>query len=271
MHGYLRYLLVALGAAGLLGAVAFFAQAPWITGLWPWPSYGRLSSIFVASILAAAAAPVLWIGLSGELAAITGGALNFLVTYGGMAAYAAGVYLADTSRRPILLFTVFCIAAAALCLALLLWARRLAFRDVRPTPRAVRVSFAVFIVVLLLAGGSLVLKTQRIFPWSLSVQQSVLYGWIFVGAAFYFLYGVIRPVWGNAVGQLLGFLAYDLVLIVPFLRHFATVSPELRINLTVYTAVLIYSGLLAMYFLFVYRSTRFRAARLAPPETGLSG
>lgn len=264
MHRYFRYLLVALGAAGLLGALAFIMQAPWIAGLWPWPSYGRLSGIFVASILAAAAAPVMWIGLSGELAAITGGALNFLVTYGGMAAYSAGVYLSDTSRGPILLFTLFCAAAAALCLTLLLWARRMAFRDIRPTPRAVRVSFALFIVVLLLAGGSLVLKTQRIFPWSLTVQQSVLYGWIFVGAAFYFLYGVIKPVWGNAVGQLLGFLAYDLVLIVPFLRHFAVVNPDLRINLTVYTTVLIYSGLLAIWFLFVNRSTRFAANRGEP-------
>ena len=206
-------------------------------------------------------APVLWIGLSGELAAITGGALNFLATYGGMAIYAAGVYLSDTSRGPVLLFAVVCAFFAAVCLTLLLWARRLVFHDNRPTPRAVRISFAVFIVVLLLAGGSLVLKRSNIFPWPLGPEQSVLYGWIFLGAALYFTYGVVKPVWGNAVGQLLGFLAYDLVLIIPFLRHFATVKPELRINLTVYTAVLIYSGLLAIWFLFVNRSTRFTSGK----------
>jgi len=260
MHRYFRYLLVVLGATGLLGAAAFFMQAPWIAGLWPWPAYGRLSNIFVASILAAAAAPVMWIGLSGELAAITGGALNFMVTYGGMAAFSLGVYLSATGRTPILLFTIVCAALAIVCLVLIIWARRIPFHATRPTPRVVRISFGVFIVVLLLAGGSLVLKTQRIFPWSLNAQQSVLYGWIFLGAAFYFAYGVARPVWGNAVGQLLGFLAYDLVLIIPFLRHFSTVTPDLRVNLTVYTAVLVYSGLLAIWFLFIHRSTRFGAA-----------
>ena len=260
MHRPLRALLVVLGAAGLLAAVVFILQMPWIGSIWPWPT-SRLSNIFLSSILAAASAPVLWIGLSGELAAITGGALNFLATYGGMAIYAAGVYLSDTSRGPVLLFAVVCAFFAAVCLTLLLWARRLVFHDSRPTPRAVRISFAVFIVVLLLAGGSLVLKRSNIFPWPLGPEQSVLYGWIFLGAALYFTYGVVKPVWGNAVGQLLGFLAYDLVLIIPFLRHFATVKPELRINLTVYTAVLIYSGLLAIWFLFANRSTRFTSGK----------
>ncbi|MCB0043307.1 MAG: hypothetical protein KDH08_23670 [Anaerolineae bacterium] len=258
MNRLIRSLLVIFGAVGLLAAAAFFLQMDWMTGLWPWPAY-RLGNIFIASILAAASAPVMWIGLSGELAAITGGALNFLVTYGGMAAYTFGVYLSGAGRTQVLVFAVICALFAIVCLALILWARRMPFHDVRPTPRAVRISFGAFIVVLLLAGGSLVLKTSNIFPWFLSSEQSVLYGWIFLGAALYFAYGVFKPVWGNAVGQLLGFLAYDLVLIVPFLRHFAVVNSDLRINLTVYTAVLIYSGLLAAYFLFVNRATRFSA------------
>ena len=84
----------------------------------------------------------------------------------------------------------------------------------------------------------------------------MLYGWIFLGAACYFLYALARPNWANAQGQLLGFLAYDLVLIVPFCKHFATVDASLRINLIVYTAVLVYSGLLAVFYLMLNRSTR---------------
>jgi hypothetical protein len=45
----------------------------------------------------------------------------------------------------------------------------------------------------------------------------------------------IRPRWGNAFGQLLSFLAYDLVLIVPFVALFDTVPPERMVNLVVYT------------------------------------
>ena len=54
----------------------------------------------------------------------------------------------------------------------------------------------------------------------------------------------------------MGFLAYDLVLIAPFLMHFATVDPVLRNNLVVYVTVLVYSGGLAAYYLFVERRTR---------------
>lgn len=74
----------------------------------------------------------------------------------------------------------------------------------------------------------------------------------------YFLYGIIHPFWGNAKGQLLAFLAYDLMLIVPFARRFATVPPEMLPSLSVYTAVISYSGMLAIFFLFLYPRTRFR-------------
>ena len=43
---------------------------------------------------------------------------------------------------------------------------------------------------------------------------------MFLGSATYFAYGIVRPRWTNAGGQLAGFLAYDLVLIVPFMTRF---------------------------------------------------
>jgi hypothetical protein len=72
-----------------------------------------------------------------------------------------------------------------------------------------------------------------------------------------FLYSLLYPRWHNALGQLLSFLAYDLVLIIPFLLLFKTVKPEYMLNLVVYVAVLIYSGAIAVYFLFVNSQTRF--------------
>ena len=58
-------------------------------------------------------------------------------------------------------------------------------------------------------------------------------------------------------GQLLSFLAYDLVLIVPFLSLFKTVQTEYLIGLIVYVTVLNYSGALAVYYLFIHPQTRF--------------
>jgi hypothetical protein len=84
--------------------------------------------------------------------------------------------------------------------------------------------------------------------------MSVMYGWMFLGAACYFAYGVLRPYVWNMTGQLLGFLAYDLVLIGPFVRHLWQVEPAMLPNLLVYIAVLLYSGGLAVWALFFRRA-----------------
>jgi hypothetical protein len=70
---------------------------------------------------------------------------------------------------------------------------------------------------------------------------------------------LLRPRWGNAFGQLLSFLAYDLVLIVPFLSLFDTVKPDRIFGLTVYFAVLVYSGGLAVYYLLINPQTRLNS------------
>lgn len=261
MNRLVRIIQVVAGSLALVLAVGFFLQTSWALSIWPWPT-SRLSNIFISSIMAAIGAPVVWIGLSGEEAAVTGGALNLGVTYLGGAIFSFQSY-ARAASRPVLVFGIACAALAALCIGLIVWSLRLDFADSRPLPVLVRISFAVFCVTLVLVGGALVLKRPRIFPWPLSDEQSVLYGWIFLGAACYFLYAVLKPGWGNAQGQLLGFLAYDLVLIVPFIQHFATVTPDLRLSLTVYTSVVVYSGLLAAFYLFANPATRLGATRAA--------
>ena len=251
----MRAILIAFGVTALGLAAGFFLQLPWAVELWPWPR-SRQSHIFIASILAASGVPVLWIGWSREWAAIAAGALDLSVTYLGMAGFSLHTYWQDDSRLPILHCAIACLVLAVTCLALYGWSRRIPFKDQRRLPAGVRVSFLVFILILVVAGGTLVMQRPGVFPWRLGPEQSVLYGWIFLGAACYFLGALIRPLWANARGQLLGFLAYDLVLIGPFLRHFGTVDPALWINLVIYTTVLAYSGLVAVYYLFVHPATR---------------
>jgi hypothetical protein len=134
--------------------------------------------------------------------------------------------------------------------------RRLPFHDDRPVPRHVRWSFILFAMILVGVGGRMVWQGAQLFPWPLTEAHAVVYGWIFLGAACYFLYSVAMPVMGNATGQLLGFLAYDLVLIVPFAQHLDKVKPELQVNLWIYLAVLVFSALLALHALALHRGTR---------------
>jgi hypothetical protein len=254
----LRYVCVFLGVALLVFAAGYVFQVPWATSTWPWPD-SRLSYIFVGSIQAAIAAAVIWIALSGEWAALAAGALNMMFMAGGMA-----IFLFELAARDegglLWVYAAWCAVFALLNLGILFWSRRYAIRDPRPTPPLVRISFVGFAAILLVVGVMLLMRAPNVFPWPLDSRSSVMFGWIYIGAACYFLYAVVHPRWHNARAQLWGFLAYDAVLIPPFLAHFADVEPGHVLSLVIYMTVLIYSAALAIYYLFVNRATRSRTA-----------
>jgi hypothetical protein len=141
----------------------------------------------------------------------------------------------------------------------------------RPAPRLVRWSFLVFVVALLVVGGRLVWKQPNVIPWTITPELSVVAGWIFLGAAAYFVYALLRPCWVNSAGQLAGFLAYDAILIVPFLTRLPTVAPEHRAGLIVYTLVVTYSGLMALYYLLIHPATRVWGGSQASPQPFTGG
>lgn len=249
----LRTFLLISGPVLLALAFGFIFRVPLVLHFWPWED-GRYSYLFVGSILAAVSAAMIWIGWTGELGALPAGSLNIFVI-----ALATSIYffsLVQQGRPGMLLFSLVSALIALASTATFLWSRRIPLNDPRPTPALVRVSFGIFTAVLILAGGALILRTP-IFPWDLNPDSSVVFGCIFLGDAFYFLYGLIRPRWANAAGQLLSFLAYDVVLIIPFIQLFNTIEPDRMINLIVYIAVLLYSDGLAVYYLFVNSKTRF--------------
>lgn len=258
IHLITRFLLAATGVLLLLLCGGFWLQQPDVLALWPWPD-GRLSYIFIASILAAIGAPIIWMGISGELAGMRAGALDFATTYLGLSAtvLVAGTAISQWIPFPVLL----AVAVGSLVFNLLLFyaSRNLEFNDQRPVPWLVRISFALFFLLLVLVGIALIMRYPGVFPWPLQPQTSVVFGWIFLGAAVYFLYGLLtKPYWGNFCGQLIGFLAYDLVLLIPFLHHLNNVKPEHQLSLYVYTGVIAYSALLSVYFLFFHPPTQFR-------------
>ena len=85
MDRAIRSALFLIGSVTLVLALGFATRQPWATNLWPWPD-SRLSFIFIGSIAAAVATPILWIAATGELGAAAPGALNLIVSFGGAAA-----------------------------------------------------------------------------------------------------------------------------------------------------------------------------------------
>jgi hypothetical protein len=256
-------------------AYALFTKASWATALWPWPEPG-MSFIFLASIAAAIGAAWLWIAVTGEYAALAGIGLNALVVNAGVAIFLATRVVGSGEQwllPGIGLGVVFALFGAAVYW----WSRRLPLRDPRPMPRIVWVSFIGFVVTLTVVGSALVLQLPRIFPWDLRPPTSTLFGLIFLGAATYFVLGATRAQWVFAAGPLWSFLAYDLVLFVPYSRllvqkvtgaggSFDDIGYGGSINegsLVIYLAVLTYSTLLALYALFIHPDTRIIRPR--PP------
>ena len=250
----IKGLFVIGGIVFLALTVGFFWQMEWATSLWLWPD-GRLSYIFIASITAAIGVPLIWIGLSGEFGAARGGAINLGITALGTAIYLF-YYYGQTGEPYILISAVIAAIGVPVNVAIFLWSNKIPIKDQRAMPGLVKISFAFFGIVLIVVSLMLILRAPVIFPWPLNPNSSVIFGLIFLGAAFYFLSALQIPLWHSARGQLLGFLAYDLVLFGPFLAHLSSVMPEHRLSLILYILVLVYSGALAVTYLFINKTTR---------------
>ena len=254
MQQFLRAAMVVIGVLFAILAVGLMARAPWATRVWPFALLEtRLGCIFLGSIAAAIAASILWIALvEQDLRVAEAGALNLTVAFGGMTVFFA--FLVSGGSPELLPSTLAVGLMAASSALIYLSARRQPWPDAVPTPAFLRYSFAAFAVVLTIVGFALVARAPRIFPWPLAPQSSVAYGFIFLGAATAFGHAFLKPRWSNAAPHLAGFLAYDLVLVVPFLQHFDTVRAPHRTSLTIYVIVIVYSGLLAVYYLGLQRA-----------------
>ncbi len=252
---------VLLAFAGLAAALAALAvlQPPPLVDAWPFPDTTPMSFLLMAARLAAAAASTGWCALAARPRAMSGIALDIIVIFIPAAAFVG--WLAVSRGDPAMaLVALIAGVTAAIGIAILRWSSRQPFIDQRPMPAAVRGSFAVFIVALLAVGGLLVVGVPNVLPWSVGPDLSVLFGLMFLGAAAYFAYGLARPVWENAAGQLAGFLVYDLVLALPLISRLPTVDETFRTSLVAYLAVILASAVLAAWFLFVRRETRLGGA-----------
>jgi hypothetical protein len=249
----LRAAVLAAAVIALVLGLGFAFDLPWATALWSWPDT-RLSYLFVGSILTAIAGSLAWVGWRSEWGALPGGAINVFVIAATSALYFLFRRSASTPA-PLFAYAVLSLLGAAFSAGLFFWSRRFPFRDTRPTPLVVRVAFGVFATVLLFAAIALILHAP-IFPWPLNPDSSVVFGCVFLGDALYFIYGLFLPTWANAGGQLLAFLAYDLILIGPFLTLFASVLPDHRLSLILYVVVLVSSGSIAVTYLLINHETR---------------
>lgn len=257
-------LRVAVSVAGVVSgvlALGFVLQWSAVTDLWPWPD-GRYSYLFLGSIFAAIAAAAVVVWWSDDIAVLAPGALNLTVTLGGQCVYLLVLFRRE--ERSALLLTALVLGAGAVANAgVLWWSRTRVPRDRTPLPTGARVAFVVFTVALVAAALALIVGAAGVFPWALQRESAVMFGLVFLGDACFFAYAVARPLWVLARAQLAAFLAYDLVLIGPFLGLADDVADGHALSLVVYTSVLVVSAAIAVWYLAFDGTTRI----LRPPST----
>lgn len=263
MNKFTRYGLCFIAAVQFFFAVAFYQQWSFAVNLWPFEGTTPLTFIFIASIFAAAAAPTLWAAVTENYGALAGIGLDYLGIL--LPVTIISFQSAADGNTNMISYGILCLIGALFGIGLLRWSLRFPLDRSLPLPGLVRGAFVFFIIALAIVSSLLITKSPNVIPWAITPTLSLVIGWMFVGAAVYFIYGLLRPSWLNGAGQLLGFLFYDLVLIVPFATRLSAVSDENRLGLYVYTAVVTFSGLLAIYFLFINRTTRAATWRRASP------
>ncbi len=252
-------LLLVLSAVQAGAAVLFLIRAPVMVGMWPIPGTGDMTFILLASFFAAAAASTAWAVIWGEAGSVVGIALDYVVIFVPLSIVAATT---DPARGgSAVAFIMPTLAGVVAGVVLLWWSWPQPLLDPRPTPRFLRAAFVMFTVALLFAGGALVARVPDILPWPLTPDHSVVAGTMFLGSASYFAYALVRPRWTNAGGQLAGFLAYDVMLIVPLATRSDSAYSERGPNLWAYVAVIVSSAIVAVWYLLLAPETRmFRSS-----------
>ncbi|HSB79324.1 MAG TPA: hypothetical protein VLM91_11070 [Candidatus Methylomirabilis sp.] len=243
------------GTSLFLFALGIFFSLPAATSLWIWPETPRLGFIFVAAMLAGAAAPLIWIGLSGQVSAIRAAMLAGMVANTGIALH---LYLrhALPGKERFLPFAALFAFGAILTSALFGLSQRIPVTGDRSIPPVIRWVFLLFSAILLPVGAAMVLGIPRIFPIPLTTDMAAVYGWFLLGSFTYYVYGFCKPSQLNSTGHLLSFLVYDLLMLPAYSRYWAVVAPEYRTSLFVYLMVLITSAIFCGYFLLIDPRTR---------------
>jgi hypothetical protein len=211
-----RFICLVLVLVLAIVSIASYLQWSVVIDLWPWQDQA-MTYRFAAAYLLAFAGSLLWVVITGEMAALTGVAIIVGVNATGMAGFLA-IYSVRHDTTELIVHVTGMIAILLAGMYTYRWSRHLKPRDNTPTPRLVRAAMVIFPIILFIASVRLIAQSTNVFPWDPQPQWSTIIGLCLMGSVAYFLYGAVKGTWTHAGGQFSGFLVYDLVLIPPYVR-----------------------------------------------------
>jgi hypothetical protein len=200
----------------------------------------------------------LYIGATGKLAPAVTSAINYMLVFGGTGILYLQLYFqgADSASQPMLIVIgVFSLLVALISIFLFLSVRDIPVSDPTPMPKALRIAVMVITLFVGMTSVSLIVFKINLLPWGGTTLFGLLYGWLFAGTGASLLYGLVRNKWEIVSAQLLAFLAYDIVLIPPFIDFFNKVQADKLPGFIVYFGFVTGSAIVAVYYLFFDRRT----------------
>lgn len=202
-----RGIIILAGLLFLLLGMLFMLGISKLTGEW-------LNSYFIGACLLAYAIPTLYIGITQAYKALVGGALNVIVTFGMV-----GLFILRLSAEmpEIARLGEGALYIAILAVWLFLLGLRVKTRKDDRLPISTQWLFAVVFTIALAEGLFLLVPIPGHFPWLLTPELSVIFGWVLVGGALYYGWCMVCPIWENGYPGLYGLIVYSGLLIGPYL------------------------------------------------------
>lgn len=225
-----RLVVFLVGLLFLLLGVIFMWGISQFSNFW-------LNAYLFGATLMAYAIPLLWIGVTRSYKALAGGGLALFVTFG-----AIGLYLLRLHVEGLIHIGEISLALALLGLWFLIVGIKIAHTKKDRLPVSTQWLMALVLTIALIQGLFLIVPLPTHFPWMLSNELSVIYGWVLIGASLFFGWTLFEPIWENGYPLLYAILVYDALLIGPFLSLLNPSSKGAIAPLYLWMAVTIVMG-----------------------------
>lgn len=203
----IRWIVFLIGLFFLLFGALLLSGIQSETLSWP-------NSYLLGATLIAYAIATLWIGVMQAFRALVGAGLCGALTFG-----AIGLFLLRLSHEnpETLQAGEFSLFLAIFSLCFLLLGLKVTPKKADRLPLTTQWLFGLVLISALIEGLYLIVALPGHFPWTISAEFAVVYGWILIGSTLFFGWSLLQPTWENGYPLLYALLVYDALLIGPLL------------------------------------------------------
>ncbi|MEZ5314627.1 MAG: hypothetical protein R3E91_00195 [Chlamydiales bacterium] len=203
----IRGIVITTGLFFLLLGVLLMSGMSNAPGIW-------LNNYLIGATISAYAISILWVAVTETYKAFIGGGISIMIALGG-----GGLSLLhlSTETRGMMYLGELCLYTAILFIWFFFLGLKFSKKSTHSLPSTTRWLFGLMFTVVLIEGLYLIVPIPGRFPWLLSQEFSIFYGWILMGSSLFFGWSFIQSSWDNGYPLLYSLIVYNMLLIGPLL------------------------------------------------------